>query len=94
MLERAADREILLRLPDCNQGSDEERLADAFGLTLREAEVLLWITHGKSNKEIAEILEMSPRTVNKHLEQIFNKLGIENRTAAATMAVRVLWNEG
>lgn len=94
LLERAADGEILLRLLDCDQGSDEERLADAFGLTLREAEVLLWITHGKSNKEIAEILEMSPRTVNKHLEQIFNKLGIENRTAAATMAVRVLWNEG
>ena len=55
--------------------------------------MLIWITHGKSNKEIAEILEMSPRTVNKHLEQIFNKLGIENRTAAATMAVRVLWSE-
>lgn len=94
LLERAADGEILLRLFDCDQGSDEERLADGFGLTLREAEVLLWITHGKSNKEIAEILQMSPRTVNKHLEQIFNKLGIENRTAAATMAVRILWNEG
>lgn len=94
LLERAPDGEILLRLLDCDQGSDEERLADAFALTLREAEVLLWITHGKSNKEIAEILEMSPRTVNKHLEQIFNKLGVENRTAAATIAVRILWNEG
>lgn len=93
LLERASAGEILLRLLDCDQGSDEERLADAFGLTLREAEVLLWITHGKSNKEIAEILEMSPRTVNKHLEQIFNKLGVENRTAAATIAVRILWNE-
>lgn len=93
LLERAPDSEILLRLLDCEQGSDEERLADSFGLTLREAEVLLWITHGKSNKEIAEILNMSPRTVNKHLEQIFNKLGVENRTAAATIAVRVLWNE-
>lgn len=93
LLERADDGEILLRLLNCDHGSDEERLADAFGLTLREAEVLLWITHGKSNKEIAEILNMSPRTVNKHLEQIFNKLGVENRTAAATIAVRVLWNE-
>lgn len=93
LLERASTGEFLRRLLDCNQGSDEERLAEAFGLTLREAEVLLWITHGKSNKEIAEILEMSPRTVNKHLEQIFNKLGVENRTAAATIAVRILWNE-
>ncbi|MNW21863.1 DNA-binding transcriptional regulator CsgD [compost metagenome] len=53
--------------------------------------MLLWLTHGKSNKEIAEILQLSPRTVNKHLEQIFEKLGIENRTAAATMSVRALW---
>lgn len=93
LLERAPDGEILLRLLERDQGSDEERLAQAFGLTLREAEVLLWITHGKSNKEAAEILSMSPRTVNKHLEQVFVKLGVENRTAAATMAVRVLWNE-
>lgn len=93
MLERAENGDILLRLLDCDLGTDEDRLSERFGLTLREAEVLLWITHGKSNKEIAEILDMSPRTVNKHLEQIFSKLGSENRTAAATMAVRVLWQE-
>jgi DNA-binding CsgD family transcriptional regulator len=51
-----------------------------------------WITHGKSNEEITEILDRSPRAVNKHLEQNFNKRGIENRTAAATMSVRVLWD--
>ena len=83
--------EILLRLMDGTKGTDEEQLMQAFDLTLREAEVLLWITHGKSNKEIAEILDISHRTVNKHLEQIFIKMAIENRTAAATMAVRVLW---
>jgi DNA-binding NarL/FixJ family response regulator len=88
------DREILLRLIDRARGTDEEQLAKAFGLTLREAEVLLWIAHGKSNKEIAEILTMSPRTVNKHLEQIFNKLAVEKRTSAATLAVRVLWRDG
>jgi len=86
------DEEMLLRLIDRNAGSQEERLARAFGLSLREAEVLMWITHGKSNKEIAEILDLSPRTVNKHLEAIFEKLGIENRTAAATMSVRILWD--
>ncbi|WP_163264721.1 DNA-binding response regulator [Chelativorans alearense] len=84
--------ERLIRLIDREAGTDEERLAAAFDLSLRAAEVLLWITHGKSNKEIAEILDLSPRTVNKHLEQIFNKLGVENRTAAATMSVRVLWD--
>ena len=93
LLEHGDNGEILLRLLDCALGSDEERLAEAFDITTREADVLLWITHGKSNREVAEILSLSPRTVNKHLEQIFAKLGVENRTAAATMAVRVLWNE-
>jgi DNA-binding NarL/FixJ family response regulator len=92
-VESKRGNEILLRLMDGKKGSDEDLLMMAFDLTYREAEVLLWITHGKSNKEIAEILDISHRTVNKHLEQIFVKLAIENRTAAATMAVRVLWAE-
>ncbi len=83
--------EFLLSVTDHQKGSDEKRLAEFFNLTMREAEVLLWTTHGKSNKEVAEILSLSPRTVNKHLEQIFSKLGVENRTAAATRTVRVLW---
>lgn len=92
LLSAPQDSEMLLQLVDRNLGNQEERLAKAFGLRQREAEVLIWITHGKSNKEIAEILNLSPRTVNKHLETIFEKLGIENRTAAATMSVRVLWD--
>ncbi|WP_338723670.1 response regulator [Devosia sp. XK-2] len=92
IMERRADGTILLRIIDCAAGTGEQRLAAAFGISLREAEVLLWLTHGKSNKEIAAILQLSPRTINKHLEQIFEKLGIENRTAAATMSVRVLWD--
>jgi DNA-binding CsgD family transcriptional regulator len=59
-------------------------------LTQRESEVLLWIARGKSNRDIADILTLSPRTVNKHLEQIFTKLGVENRTSAAALAVRTL----
>lgn len=90
LVARMPQDEILLRIIDGRRGSDLERLAETFHLTRREAEVLLWIAHGKSNKDIAEILEMSPRTVNKHLEQIFAKLGVENRTAAATTSVRVL----
>ena len=50
----------------------------------------LWIANGKTNREIGQILEMSPRTVNKHLEQVFRKMNVENRTAAAANAIRVL----
>jgi DNA-binding CsgD family transcriptional regulator len=51
---------------------------------------VLWIARGKSNRDIAEILELSPRTVNKHLEQIHAKLGVENRASAAALAVRTI----
>jgi DNA-binding response OmpR family regulator/DNA-binding CsgD family transcriptional regulator len=81
--------EILLRLVE--GGLDEQQtLKTKLALTQREAEVLLWIARGKSNRDIAEILALSPRTVNKHLEQIYNKLGVENRTSAAALAVRTL----
>ncbi len=54
-----------------------------YRLTQREAEVLTWVARGKTNKDIAEILGLSPRTVNKHLEHVYVKLGVETRTAAA-----------
>lgn len=53
-------------------------------LTAREAEVLYWVSLGKTSKDIGQILNLSPRTVNKHLENIFNKLGVETRTAAVS----------
>ena len=56
-------------------------------LTAREREVLSWVVAGKSNAQIAAILGSSPRTVQKHLERIFEKLGVESRTAAAMRAV-------
>lgn len=82
--------EILLRLIDGDPKDDQLILRDKLHLTQREAEVLLWIARGKSNRDVAEILTLSPRTVNKHLEQIFNKLGVENRTSAAALAARTL----
>jgi DNA-binding CsgD family transcriptional regulator len=48
------------------------------------------VSRGKPNRDIGEILNISPRTVNKHLEQVFVKLGVENRAAAAAVAVRTL----
>ncbi|MEN3369994.1 MAG: hypothetical protein V7609_2137 [Verrucomicrobiota bacterium] len=55
-------------------------------LTAREVEVLHWLGKGKANGEIAEILGIATATVNKHLERIYPKLGVENRTAAANIA--------
>lgn len=63
------------------------RLLAAFALTPREAEVLFWVIKGKTTKDIGEILGTSPRTVNKHLEHVYEKLGVETRTAAANMAM-------
>src|SRR5450830_437147 len=60
-----------------------------FHLTPRESDVLMWLGKGKTNRDIADILGMSPRTVNKHLEHIFVKLGVETRSAAAVMASNV-----
>ncbi|MEZ5729046.1 MAG: helix-turn-helix transcriptional regulator [Burkholderiaceae bacterium] len=60
--------------------------APAASLTPRESEVLVWVARGKTNRDIADILGMSPRTVNKHLEHVFEKLGVETRTAAAAVA--------
>jgi DNA-binding response OmpR family regulator/DNA-binding CsgD family transcriptional regulator len=82
--------EYLLRLVEGDLGGDEQVIRGKLALTAREAEVLLWITRGKSNRDVAEILSLSPRTVNKHLEQIYAKLGVENRTAAAALAMQTL----
>ena len=65
-------------------------LRQQFALTSREAEVLQWVARGKSNKDISVVLNISPRTVNKHLEQVFQKLGVENRASAAAITIQVL----
>jgi DNA-binding response OmpR family regulator/DNA-binding CsgD family transcriptional regulator len=82
--------ELLFRLAELSTTQDERQLQRTLSLTSRESEVLLWISRGKANREIGEILAISPRTVNKHLEQIFVKLGVENRASAAARAVRTL----
>ncbi|MDE2181128.1 MAG: helix-turn-helix transcriptional regulator [candidate division NC10 bacterium] len=64
-------------------------LIERLGLTHREGEVLAWVTDGKTNAEIGLILDRSPRTVQKHLEHIFEKLGVATRTAAAVRALNL-----
>lgn len=60
---------------------------ERFGLSRREAEVLAWVAEGKTNAEIAAILGTRPRTVGKHLERVYQKLGVETRTAAANVVL-------
>jgi DNA-binding response OmpR family regulator/DNA-binding CsgD family transcriptional regulator len=82
--------ELLFRLTEPRPVSDEAFLAQKFALTLREAEVLSWIARGKSNGDIAEILCISPRTVHKHLERVFAKLGVDSRSSATSVALQAL----
>ena len=90
LVSRIGPDEILFRVAEIGARAEERILQTRLSLTGREAEVLLWISRGKSNREIGEILAISPRTVNKHLEQVFVKLGVETRAAAAARAVRLL----
>lgn len=91
MLSLIDGKEYLLRLTNTHEpAKDALALKQQFAVTGREADVLLWIANGKTNREIGQILEMSPRTVNKHLEQIFKKLGVENRTSAAAIAIKCM----
>jgi DNA-binding response OmpR family regulator/DNA-binding CsgD family transcriptional regulator len=78
--------EFLLRLAKDAGADTPAAFSSELGLTTREGEVLSWLSKGKTNRDIAQILGLSPRTVDKHLEQIYSKLGVENRTAAAAIA--------
>ncbi len=87
-IARLADDEFLLRIAKDSGPVTPAQFSKELGLTAREGEVLSWLSKGKSNRDIADILGLSPRTVDKHLEQIYAKLGVENRTAAAAIAVQ------
>ncbi|HEB56038.1 MAG TPA: response regulator transcription factor [Gammaproteobacteria bacterium] len=88
--KQTEDDEYLLKIQSPNVEIDPLILEESLAITSREAEVLLWLAHGKTNREIAEILEMSPRTVNKHLEQMYPKIGADNRTVAASVAIQII----
>ncbi|WP_420465331.1 response regulator [Panacagrimonas sp.] len=82
---RGGDRRLLIQSQV--HVPEPAALMRALKLTQREAEVLHWVALGKTNTEVGAVLEMSPRTVNKHLEHIFQKLSVETRTAATTVAI-------
>ncbi|HSD29756.1 MAG TPA: response regulator transcription factor [Vicinamibacteria bacterium] len=85
-LEREALRPQVAVAPDFTSSKPLE----ALGLTPREAEVLLWVAQGKSNPEVAAILGAAGNTIKVHLARIFEKLGVDNRHAAALAALERL----
>ena len=82
--------EYLLRLTAIQHKREEFILRERLNLTMREAEVLLWLGRGKTNRDIADILSISPRTINKHLEQVYTKIGVENRASATAVVMNAL----
>jgi DNA-binding NarL/FixJ family response regulator len=85
-----SDDEFLLKLVIEGQIDEVQILRKHLNVTQRESEVLLWVAKGKTNREIGQILDLSPRTVNKHLEQLFKKIGVDNRSSATALAVNLL----
>lgn len=88
--ERQQEDKHLLHIVENKEKKTAKCLQDNLPITKRESEVLYWVSYGKTSWEISQILEMSPRTVNKHLEQVFKKLGVDNRTSAAAISIRLL----
>jgi DNA-binding NarL/FixJ family response regulator len=90
LVARYRENEILIRLNELDPTQDINRLIGGLGLTRREAEVLLWLSYGKSSIDISDVLEISPRTVQKHLEHVYEKLGVETRSAATAIAIKTI----
>jgi len=88
--ERQQQQMHLLRVVQNKTQKSATDLQQHLPITKRESEVLYWVSYGKTSWEISQILTMSPRTVNKHLEQVFKKLGVDNRTSAAAISIRIL----
>jgi len=82
-LSRIADH----RKSNCTTEEPNPEALQSLGLTPREAEVLFWVCQGKTNSEICGVLDMKLFTVKKHLENIFDKLGVDNRTAACAQTL-------
>lgn len=86
--QRTTDDDWLIVMREVSDAAIVEAVLQTFRLTMREAEVLYWVVKGKTNRDIGDILGSSPATVKKHLEHVFEKLGVETRTAAASLAIK------
>ena len=85
--EQTGDDEWLIVMRESSDRAVIEAVGTAFRLTAREAEVLYWLARGKTNRDIGDILGTSHATVKKQLEHVYEKLGVETRTAAAAVAM-------
>ncbi|ARN22564.1 response regulator transcription factor [Piscinibacter gummiphilus] len=85
--QRTADDDWLVVMREVSDAAVVQSLQQTFKLTMKEAEVLYWVAKGKTNRDIGDILGSSPATVKKHLEHVFEKLGVETRNAAASLAI-------
>ena len=85
-LEHAVAVALLYRLA-CRAEAPAPAASPPPGLTPREGDVMRWLSCGKTDAEIAALLQISPRTVHKHLEHVYVKLGVETRTAAVMRAL-------
>jgi DNA-binding response OmpR family regulator/DNA-binding CsgD family transcriptional regulator len=81
------DRDAVLWLFEERAAPPTPAMLESLGLTPREAEILFWIAHGKTNGEIGVILQLAPNTVKKHVQNLLPKLGVETRIAAALRAM-------
>lgn len=90
LADDSSDEQWIILLSEESDEAQIQALTTTFGLTKRESEVLYWAVKGKTNRDIGDILGTSPRTVNKHLEHVFTKLGVETRTAAASFVASKL----
>lgn len=90
LADDSSDEQWIVLLSEESDEAQTHALTTTFGLTKRESEVLYWAIKGKTNRDIGDILGTSPRTVNKHLEHVFTKLGVETRTAAASFVASKL----
>jgi CheY-like chemotaxis protein/DNA-binding CsgD family transcriptional regulator len=88
--DTSSEEQWMIMLREESDAAQIEALIHLFKLTKRESEVLYWTIKGKTSRDIGDILGSSPRTVNKHLEHVFVKLGVETRTAAASLAASKL----
>ncbi len=88
--ERTSDDDWLIVMREVSDVAVVDAMTQQFKLTMREAEVLYWVVKGKTNRDIGDILGSSPATVKKHLERVYVKLGVETRTAAASVAMNRL----
>jgi DNA-binding response OmpR family regulator/DNA-binding CsgD family transcriptional regulator len=88
--QQTGDDDWLIVMREVSDAAVIQAMSLSFKLTAREAEVLYWVAHGKTNRDIGDILGTRPRTITKHLEHVFEKLGVETRTAAAARVLGTL----